>query len=65
MTTAPTQDNTLEARARRSQRKSRMTQEAMRELDRRFNAGDDISVPFSLTTGKAIAQAIRDNKEGA
>jgi len=37
-----------------AKRKSRMTVEAMRELNRRYKAGEDMTGPFSLVTGKPI-----------
>lgn len=37
-------------------RKSQMTPEALRELGRRQKAGEDMSGPFSLKTGKPIKQ---------
>ncbi len=37
-------------------RKSKMTVEALKELDRRYKAGEDMSGPFSLATGRQIKQ---------
>lgn len=43
-----------------SKRKSRMTPEAFDELVRRANAGEDISKPFDLKTGKPLKQPVND-----
>lgn len=41
---------------RKPERKSRMTPEALDELTRRHKAGEDMSGPFDLQTGKPIKQ---------
>ena len=40
-----------------AQRKSRMTSESLDELTRRHKAGEDMSGPFDLKTGKPIKQS--------
>ena len=39
---------------RKPERKSRMTPEALKELNRRYVAGEDMNGPFSLKTGQPI-----------
>lgn len=42
---------------RKNERQSGMTPEALRELERRFKAGENMSGLFSLKTGKPIKQS--------
>jgi hypothetical protein len=41
------------------ERKSRMTPEALKELDRRAKAGESLSGLFDLATGRPIKQTAR------
>lgn len=46
--------------AKKGERKSRMTPAALDELARRANAGENISGPFDLKTGKPLKQPVND-----